>query len=130
MPNSSSVLPWTLTMPAGSLQEWEIGFTTSGSSGPVGPYPISGHTWEYVVRTSPADNGTPLIDITTSGNSQGILIVTASTTLSQVLITLYPAATQGLAAGQYFHTLWQDPGTSAAYTWFTGNLVIDGNPQP
>lgn len=129
MANSSSVQQWTLRMPAGSLQQWNTTFTTTAPGGTT-PYSISASTWEYVVRSTATDTGSPLIDITTSVNSQGLLTVTATATLSQVLLTMNPAATATLTPGTYWHALWQNPGTSAAVTWWTGNLLIEGNPQP
>jgi hypothetical protein len=116
-------------MPAGSLTEWTFTFTTTAPGGTT-PYPIPGSTWEYVVRSTATDTGSPLIDITTTPNSQGSLTVTSTATLSQVLLALAPAATVNLAPGTYYQTLWMDPGTSTAFTWLTGNLFIDGNPQP
>ena len=129
MTNTSSVLPWALTMPAGSLQQWNFTFTLNSSAGPVQPYPISGATWEYVVRTSATDMSTPLIDLTVSPNSDGVLVVTSTPVLSQVLIEIYPAATADLD-GEYFQALWMNPGTSQAFTWATGPLIVAGNPQP
>ena len=130
MPNTSSVLPWALTMPAGSLQQWNFTFTLPPPSyGPTQPYPISGYTWEYVVRTSAADMGTPLIDLTISPDTDGVLVVTSTSSLSQVLVEIYPAATEDLD-GEYWHALWMNPGTNQAFTWVTGPLLIQGNPQP
>ena len=130
MPNSSSVLPWTLTMPAGSLQQWVFTFTTPAAAGPPVPYPITGYTWEYVARTTAADLGTPLISLTTTPTANGVLAVTATATLSQVLLEIYPPATAALD-GNFAHSLWMQPGNpAAAFTWFTGALNVAGNPQP
>lgn len=129
MPNSTSVLPWTLRMPAGSLQQWLFTFTTNAPGGTT-PYPISGATWEYVARTTATGGGSPLISVTTTANSQGVLVVTSSATLSQVLLEIYPPATSALD-GTYYHSLWMNPGnSSSAFTWFTGSLLVEGNPQP
>lgn len=130
MPNSTSTNQWNLRMPAGTLQQWYTGLTTTAPGGAT-PYSIVGATWEYVARTSQTDlTVPPLISFTTSGNSQGILIVTASASVSQVLMQMYPAATAALDPGTYYQTLWMDPGTDNAYAWWTGTLLIDGNPQP
>lgn len=129
MANTTSVLPWALTMPAGSLQQWNVTFTQNVTSGPVIPYPISGATWEYVVRTSPSDMGTPLIDLTTSPTSSGILTVTATSSLSQVQVGIYPAATEALE-GQYWAALWMNPGTNAALCWASGPLLVQPTSQP
>lgn len=109
----------------GSLQEYLFTFTYP-STGTL--FPISGFTWEYVVRDTGTSSGSPLISVTPSANSQGVLTVT--TAASTVQLTLYPAATQSLAAGQYAHALWMNPGLTSAYTWLSGALVLNGNPQP
>lgn len=130
MPNSTATNQWNLRMPAGTLQQWYTTFTT-GAPGGTTPYRITGSTWEYVARTSQTDvSEPPLVSVTTTLTSQGVLLVTASATVSNVLLQLYPAATAALAPGTYYHSFWQDPGTESAYCWWTGLLLIDGNPQP
>ena len=116
-------------MPAGSAQDYCFTFEATAPFSTT-PYPISGATWEYVVRATPTASGTAVISLTTSPNSQGFLTVTATASLSQVLMSLYPSATASLAPGTYYHTLWQNPGSGTAYTWFTGLLQVQGNPQP
>jgi hypothetical protein len=132
VPNSSSVTPWSLTMAAGSLQQYNFTFTeVSPATGQLIPYPISGATWEYVARTSPTDlTSPPLIDITTASTSAGQIVVTSTAAVSQAQLTILPAATVSLAPGTYAHTLWMNPGSSSAFTWVTGQLIIAGNPQP
>ena len=49
MANSTSTNVWTLRMPAGSEQQWNVAFTT-GAPGGVTPYAIAGATWAYVAR--------------------------------------------------------------------------------
>ncbi len=122
---SSTPQAWTLEMGYGSLQEWLFTFTYP-STGAL--FPISGFTWEYVVRATGTSTGGALISVTPSANSQGVL--TVGTAASTVLLTLYPAATQSLATGQYAQALWTNPGLDTAYTWFAGPLILNGNPQP
>ena len=129
MPNSSSVIPWTLLMPAGSQQDWTFYFTTSAPGGTT-PEPISASAWEYVVRTSATDVGTPVAKLTTTAGTPGVLNVTATAATSSVQILMYPAATATLTPGTYFHALWENPGGTAATTWATGSLIVQGNPQP
>jgi len=119
-------------MPAGSLQEWAFTFTIAAPFyGPSTPYPITGATWEYVVRANATDVGTPLIDITTTPTSAGLITVTSTGSLSQVLLAIYPPATATLTPGSFYHALWMWPGNStSAFTWVTGQLVVQGNPQP
>jgi hypothetical protein len=109
----------------GSLQEWLFTFTYP-STGAL--YNISTASFEYVVRATSTSTGSSLISVTATPNSQGVLTVTTAT--STVLLTLYPAATQSLAAGNYAHSLWMNPGTASAYTWLSGSLLLQGNPQP
>ncbi len=130
MTNSSSVQLWTLRMPAGSLQQWLFTMTTTAPGGTT-PYPLAGVTgWEYVVRAAATDTGPPLFGVTTTPSTAGALVVTATSTLSQVLLDIYPAATAALTPGTYAHGLWMNPGTSSAFSWITGALIIQGTPQP
>jgi hypothetical protein len=123
---SSTPQTWTLEMPYGSLQEYLFTFTYP-STGAL--FPITGMTWEFVVRATGTSSGSPLISVTPSANSQGVL--TVSTAASTVQLTLYPAATQSLATGQYALALWMNPGIAdTAYTWLSGPLILQGNPQP
>jgi hypothetical protein len=127
VPLTNAVPGWTLVMPAGTAQLWNFIFTTVATGN---PYPISGATWEYVVRTSPGSGGSPLIEVTTTVGPDGLLTVTSTAALSQVAMDLYPAATMSLSPGSYFHALWMNPGTNAAYSWFTGLLQIESASQP
>jgi hypothetical protein len=117
-------------MLAGSYQAWSFTFTLPmPASSP--PYPITGATWEYVARTSQTDTSEPpLIEIGTSYTPQGLITITDSATVSSALLTIYPAATAALAPGAYAHSLWMNPSTSTAFPWFSGPLLIAGNPQP
>ena len=131
MANSSSVQPWALTMPVGSLQQWLFSFTTVNAvTGQSQPYPIAGATWEYVVRLNATDGGTAPISFGTAATTQGVLVVTADGTVSTVQLNMYPAATQSLAPETYSHALWQDPGSGSAMTWFSGPLILQATSQP
>ena len=68
MPVSSSAQGWGLRMPAGSAQSWTFTFTTSAPGGTT-PYTITGANWEYVVRTSLTDAGTPAVKIGTTATA-------------------------------------------------------------
>jgi hypothetical protein len=117
-------------MPLGSLQQWTFTFTTVNAiTGQSAPYPIAGATWEYVVRATPSAGGT-LISFGTAATSQGVLAVTATSVLSQVQLTMYPAATQGLASDTYSQALWANPGSGSAIAWAAGPLIVTGTPQP
>lgn len=116
---------WTLQAIVGSLKQYTFTFTLANA-----PYPIAGATWEYVVRAMAGDTGAPVLSITTSPTGNGQLTVTATASLSQVALTLLPAATVSLAPGTYSHGLWMNPGTSSAFTWLSGSLILAANPQP
>ena len=127
---SASGTPWTLRMPAGSAQEWAFTLSSAPTGGYTPPWPVpGGTTWEYVVRPTPTDDTTPLIEVTTTSSSAGVITVTSTSLLSQVLLTVTASATASLD-GTYYHTLWMNPSTSGAYAWVTGVLIVAGNPQP
>lgn len=131
MPNSSSVQTWNLRMPAGSLQQWLFTMTTTAPPGNL-PYPITGATgWEYIVRTTSTDT-TPggLVQITANPSTAGALVVTATASVSSVLLDMYGAATAAITPGTYFHALYMNAGNSGQFAWFTGLLILEGNPQP
>ena len=131
MANSSSVQPWALTMPLGSLQQWTFQFTTVNQvTGQSQPYPITGATWEYAARLNATDTGAPLIQLTPAPTTQGTLIVTATAALSQVQLDIYPAATQSLPAQTYSHALWMNPSTDSAFCWWEGPLIVQATSQP
>lgn len=131
MATSDSVSTWSLTMAAGSEVSQGFQFTAPYNLYDA-PYPISPAEWEYVVRVSATDTSpSPLIKVTTTANTQGVL--TVQTASSLVYLTLFPAATASLTPGNYWHSLWEYPGTPPdgyPYTWWTGLLIIEGNPQP
>ena len=127
---SSSVAPWGLQMPAGSLQQWTFTLTSPQTGGTVIPYPISGATWEYVARISATDTSAPpLIEVTTTATTAGVITVTATGSLSQVFLAVYPAATSALS-GSYAHSLWMNPGTPSALAVAGGILQVIPAPQP
>jgi hypothetical protein len=127
VPLTNAVPGWTLVMPQGSAQLWNFVFTTL----PAGaPYPITGAAWEYAVRASAGNAGSPLFSLTTSATGNGVLTVTATAALSQVQMDLYPAATQNLTPGTFYHALWMNPGTTSAYCWFAGQLQVENIAGP
>ncbi|GAB2696010.1 hypothetical protein [Kitasatospora kifunensis] len=108
---SQSSLQFVFTQPSGAL------------------YNITGLSWEFRVRTDPTDTSTaPLIEITQTGNAQGL--ITANTSASTVLLTLNPAATQTMAAATYAWALWSNPGTTTATQWVGGSFRLDPVVQP
>jgi hypothetical protein len=128
LPGGGGTATWDLTVPAGSLQEWAIALDSAGPAG--GPWDITGATWEYTVRTTAAGTGMPLLSVTTTDNADGVIAVTSTDAESQVLLTLYPAATAGVTPATFYHALWRNPGTDSALAVLTGQLVISAIPQP
>ena len=125
---SSSVLPWTLRMPAGSQQQWTFTLTTQTPSGYT-PYPIpGGATWEYVVRGTPTDIAGSLLSVTTTVTASGQITVISTAVLSQVTLSITATATVGLVPGTYYHCLWMQPSTPSALAVFDGLLLVDGAP--
>ena len=113
-------------MAAGSLQQWTLTLT-SDDDGIVIPYPVAGATWEYVA--SATVTGPQLFTVTPAGSASGVITVTATDTLSQVLLEIYPAATVALS-GTYAHALWMNPGTTSALAVAEGPLQVAEIPQP
>jgi len=129
--NSSSVQPWSLTMPLGSLQQWLFAFTTVNSiTGQSVPYPIAGATWEYAARVTATSGGTAPINFGTTPTAQGALVVTAGSAISTVQLNIYPAATQALAPATWAHSLWMNPSSGSALSWWSGPLILSATPQP
>ena len=95
------------------------------------PYPIPAlSTWEYVVRATPTDTGTPIFNITTTPGLYGLLTVTQTAVLAQVGLSVDATATAALQPGTYYHCLWLNPNTTGALVVFDGELLIDGAPPP
>jgi len=70
----------------------------------------------------------PLIDITTTTTTPGVISVNVPA--GQITLTINPAATVSIPPGQYYLSLWSNPGTSSAFCWLSGALIIQGTPQP
>jgi hypothetical protein len=116
---------WNLSTGQGSAAQYAFTLTTLAG----GPYPVAGATWEYVIRPV-SGLGSSLLALTTVPSSAGGLAVIAETGLSQVVLTLNPAATAQLATGSYSHALWMNPSTVSAFLWLTGSLQVNLVPQP
>lgn len=106
-----SSVQWDLRMPIGSRADWLLSlFADDG----VSPFPIAGHTFEYVVRQTATDTGSPLVRLQSDNPSGptpangGLLTVVSSAVESGLKMSWYPAATSPLTAKTYFHALWMD----------------------
>ena len=114
---------WSTTVGQGSTATWQFAFQNADGT----PYNISGFTWEYVIRS---ERGTRVdIPITTTPSANGVLTVTTGAQ-SLVTLLLRPVATAALPGGPYIHALWSNPGSTDAFCWFTGGLVVQALPQP
>lgn len=119
---------WDATVAQGSAQSFNARFVIPWTSIPAAIDPAA---WQYVVReTSDDGTGTPLVAITTTADSAGVLAVTNTAALAQVNIQMYAAATQALPPGDYSHALWEYPGQPDALAMFTGQLIITEAAQP
>lgn len=116
---------WNWQIPAGAQSGASFQIENPDGS----PYPISGATWEFVVRSAAAGGSALVFSVTTTPNASGLLTVTTSPT-STVALTLYPAATAALAPGSYSMALWMNPGTTSALLWVTGTLGVTAVAQP
>lgn len=116
-------IEWDASISKGTNRQFE--FVIKALNGT--PYPMGGTTWAYIVR---AQDGSEVVDITTTPTSEGSLTVTATDDLSEVTLTINPAATAALDPGTYQHALWMNPGTVNAFVWASGPLQINSVPQP
>lgn len=93
-------------------------------------YPITGLTWELVVRRDASDLVTAsVISVNQTPNTQGAVV--ANTGASTVTVTLNPVATLALPfRGVYTHTLWANPGLVTATAWAWGGFIVNQVAQP
>lgn len=100
----------------GSL--WAATFQFLNSDGSL--MNITGKTFEWVLRTSTAQTGTPALSVNSSGaTANGSIVITTST--SSILITLTPVGTATLLANTaYAATLWMNPGLTDATVMTNG----------
>jgi hypothetical protein len=126
----SSSVQFDIRVPWGSKASWAMqmwnldGFT---------PFPVGSHTFEYVVRTTPTDVGTPVIRLrsdapgTPTPAGGGLLSTTIVPTMAQVNLLIYPPATSALAPPlTYYHGLWMDyaDAVNATNLWW-GQFMVD-----
>jgi hypothetical protein len=104
-------LPWTTSSPVGSQWQQQFDFPTTN---------ISTYTWEFVLRTSAQQTGTPAAKVTSSGQTSAGYI-TVNATAGTVLVVLSSTATGTLTPGTtYALALWADPGLSDPTVWVDG----------
>jgi len=100
----------SFTSPAGS--QWAQTFQITGAD-------ITGLAWEFVIRPNVTDTTQPpLVKVTTTVSSQGLITANPATGAVQVVLT--PAATAILGRGARPYALWSNPGTASATAWCEG----------
>jgi hypothetical protein len=126
-----------IRMPLGSNSSWTMSMYQADG---ISPFVIAGHTFEYVVSTSPPGSsppGTVVIRLrsdqtafpTPSGG--GLINVISTPVQSAVQFALYPPATSPLAPTTYYHAMWMDYADQVnAYNLFWGQLMLDPAIQP
>jgi len=136
MPLGVSSVQWDLRVPAGSNIQWQIQMWVTGG---ITPFPITGHTFQYIVRDAQGSSGNILVKLrsdvpgTPTPVGGGLLSITNTALLTAVNLALYPPATSPLAApGTFYHALWMDyadPVNAANIFWgtfFTDPAVPSG----
>lgn len=116
---------WDLHLPRGGQQS--VNLLLKAANG-ITPYDITGRAFEYVVRADPNDSGTPLVSITSSLSSAGVLTIDVPKAI--VNLTILNPATAALTPGTYYHSFWMEPSQPTAFNWFIGKLFVDPASQP
>lgn len=132
MPIGVSSVQWDLRMAWGSLTAWSFNMFQSGG---IVPYTLTGHTFQYLVKTNPTDS-VPVIKINSDSGlippNAGSLVAQSNASLASVILTLNKAATTGLTAPyQGYHALWMDyadPNLARNLVW--GQFFLDPSIQP
>lgn len=132
MPLGVSSVQWDLRIPWGSNVQWQIQlWRTEG----IEPFPITGHTFEYVVRDAPAGNLIVALKSDVPGTpvpvGGGLLSIVNQTNLAAVNLAMYPPATKTLTPPlTYFHALWMDYADPVnATNLFWGQWYVDAAAQ-
>lgn len=113
-------LPNAFSIQMGVGSQWSQAYTFQNADGSL--IDLTTKTFEFVVRTDPSEltATTPLIKVTTTSGTQGVITVNTSTATATV--TLSPTATAVLAQQAYPYSLWMDPGLTDATAWVTGTV--------
>lgn len=137
MPLGNSSVQWDTRLPVGSKWAWTLSMYQSDG---VTPFVIAGHTFEYVIRSSPADTGTPLVRLRSDvpgspiPSGGGLLAVVSTSVQAAVQLTLYPPGTSSAVfltvPGTYYHALWMDYASPQnAMNLFWGQFMLDAAAQ-
>lgn len=106
-------LPWSTNGPVGSQWDQQFSFPSID---------ISTYTWEFVLRTSTQQTGTPAVKVTETAGASGY--ITADPVARTVMVVLSPTATATLNAGAtYALALWSDVDLPDEKTWVRGTFT-------
>lgn len=90
---------------------------------------LTGLTWEFTIRRSVTDAGTPLVAVTVTPGAQGSITVDLPS--STLVVSLTPAATALLGKSACAHGLWSNPTDAATKKiWVLGvfNTALAATP--
>lgn len=125
MPNA---LPATVNVVAAVGSIWSYTYTITNADG-VTPANLTGKTFEFAIRRSVYDTGTPLVSVNTA-SSTSLGTITVNTTTAAVQVMLTPAATLILKNGGGPYALWMDPNLSDATTVVVGQFYCNPVTNP
>lgn len=112
-----TTLPVVANLSAAQGSQWTSPFVLQNMDGT--PLNITGKTFEFAIRRTVTDTGTPLVlvssDTTTASGTITVDVPTATVT---VLLT--PAATGSLVHGGGDYALWMNPGLTDATAMSVG----------
>lgn len=118
----ADLLSTTLNVYADVNSQWSHTFTITNSDGSLAA--ITGKTFEFAVRNSAYDTGSPAVSVSsTAPTANGSITINATT--SQVQVILTPTATGLLKTGGGPYALWMDPGQTDAFATFTGQFICN-----
>lgn len=124
MPNA---LPATVNVVAAVGSVWSYTYTITNADGT--PANITTKTFEFAIRRSVYDTGTPLVSVNSSSStSLGTIVVNTATAAVQVNLT--PAATLAIKNGGGPYTLWMDPNLSDATAVVVGQFYCNPVTNP
>lgn len=110
-------MQWKARTAAGA--QWVQVFKLTNADGSI--VDLTGLTWEFVIRPAVTDAApTPLVKVTTTGTSQGQIVIDIPT--GTITVTLTPSATALLGRDSRAHALWSNPGTTTAVCWVEGSF--------
>ncbi len=111
-------LPNDIDVTTAQGSQWSYTYGLQNSDGT--PMNIVGKTFEFVVRRSITDTGSPLVRVDQTPTASGQLIVDTQVSSVQVVITATTTAAMRHGGGVY--SLWMNPGQSDAVALAVGTF--------